>query len=262
MSSQNYEMQKKICSAAKSVFLKKGYAGTKMMDIADKAGISPATIYKYYSGKKTLFNALNIPEAKDIHPQQDKKREEILHVALILFGENGFEGTSMDLIAQKAGYSKASLYQYFENKGDLFSAVMKETSFHFDIKKFENEFHGLDLYSTIKKIGLAYFTMFNSPERIAFVRTIIRDSNKNPEIGDIYHKQGIGYVADYIAHILEKYTDQLKDYNMQLAAKTYVGSLFAFVIQYKVVVGVERNFRDEEIVEASTKIFLDGIRRH
>lgn len=259
MSKISLEVKNKICDAARSVFLEKGYMETKMTDIASKANVSPATIYNYFSGKKSLFAELDIPEAENIHPIYNIKRTEIINVALILFGEYGFEGTTMDLIAQQAGYSKASLYQYFDNKEDLFSAVMMETSFHFDVKRFDKELSGLDLEMTIKRIGLAYIKMFNSPERIAFVRTIIRDSNKHPEIGDIYHKQGIGYVANFIVKCLEKYKADLKDFNMQLAAKTYVGSLFAFVIQYKVVVGVERNYSDDDIVDISTKIFLSGI---
>ncbi len=249
----------RICEAAKAIFLEKGYAGAKIADIAEVANVSPATIYKYYAGKKALFEDLNIPEARNINLQYDQKRSEIIQIALILFGENGYDGTSMELIAQKAGYSKAALYQYFENKNELFSAAMKETPFHFDIKKLDRESSGLDLEATIKKIGLAYVKMFNDPKRIAFVRTIIRDSNKNPEIGDIYHREGIGYVAQYIADSLEKHQAQLKDFNMHLAAKTYVASLFAFVIQYKLVVGVERNFTDDEIVDISTKIFLEGV---
>ncbi len=251
--------KKRICEAAKVVFLEKGYAGAKMTEIAEVANVSPATIYKYYEGKKALFEDLDIPEALDINPHHEQKRSDIIQVALILFGEHGFDGTSMEMIAQQAGYSKAALYQYFKNKNELFSAAMKETPFHFDVKKLDRESSGLDLEATIKKIGLAYVKMFNHPERIAFVRSFIRDSHKNPAINDIYHKEGVGYVARYIVRCLEKHQAQLKNYNMQLAAKTYVSSLFAFVLQYKLVVGIERKFTDEEIVDMTTKIFLEGV---
>ncbi len=259
MDVHNSEVQQRIMDAAKKIFLEKGYSGTRMSDIAKEVNIAPATIYNYYTGKKALFAALDIPEAKGLHPQFVKNRNAIIQEALILFGEKGFDGTSMELIAQKSGYSKGNLYQYFESKEDLFSAVMKETSFHFDMRNIEKKFAGADLETLIYKMGLAYIKMFNSPERIAFVRTIIRDSNKNPEVGNIYHKEGIGYVANFIADFLARKKSDLNPLNLQLAAKTYVGSLFSFVIQYKVVVGVDRNFSDEEIVNTSTKIFLNGI---
>ncbi|NBJ95564.1 TetR/AcrR family transcriptional regulator [Parablautia muri] len=46
-------------------------------------------------------------------------RENIVSVASALFMEKGIAATSMDDIAKAAGYSKATLYVYFENKEDL-----------------------------------------------------------------------------------------------------------------------------------------------
>ena len=102
--------------------------------------------------------------------------------------------------------------------------------------------------------------MFDTPERTAFTRTIIRDSKRHPEISNIYHKNGIGYVARCVETVLKQYAANLReDVDTYLAAKTYVGSLFGFAIQYKIVVGVEPSYEDEEIVDTLTKIFLHGI---
>lgn len=249
-----------IIDAARKVFLEKGYKETKITDIAKTAGVSPATIYIYFSGKKDLFDSLEIPEVKDLHPELDNKRSTILRAALLMFGEKGFDGASMDMIARQIGYSKATLYQYFENKEELFSAVMKETPFHFNFTTIKPEIDSSDLKSAIEKIGIAYMSIFDTPERIAFTRTIIRDSNKHPEISNMYHKNGIGYVAQCVADYLEKFKEQLRpDIDLYLAAKTYVGSLFAFAVQYKIIIGVDRQYTDEEIVKISSDIFLRGI---
>ncbi len=166
----------------------------------------------------------------------------------------------MDMIARKMGYSKAALYQYFENKEDLFSAVMKETPFHFNFIQIKPKMDNFNLWEVIHEIGMSYMDLFNTQERIAFTRTIIRDSNKHPEISDMYHKYGIGYVAQCVADYLEKFKDQLRpDVDLYLAAKTYVGSLFAFAVQYKVIIGVNQKYTDKEIVDLSTDIFVRGI---
>lgn len=82
----------------------------------------------------------------------------------------------------------------------------------------------------------------------------------HPEISDMYHKYGIGYVAQCVADYLEKFKDQLRpDVDLYLAAKTYVGSLFAFAVQYKVIIGVNQKYTDKEIVDLSTDIFVRGI---
>ena len=46
-------------------------------------------------------------------------RESIVSAASVLFMEKGVAATSMDDIAKAAGYSKATLYVYFENKEEI-----------------------------------------------------------------------------------------------------------------------------------------------
>ena len=254
------DAKEKILKTAKRIFQKEGYKGTTINSIAKEAGISPSTIYLYFKGKKDLFQALSISEDEAMRDVHNANRASILQTALILFGEHGYDGVSMDMIARESGYSKATLYQYFKDKEDLYSAVMQETPFHFNFLSIQPEMGGCDLEADIRKIGLAYLAMFDTPERTAFTRTIIRDSKRHPEISNIYHKNGIGYVARCVETVLKQYAANLReDVDTYLAAKTYVGSLFGFAIQYKIVVGVEPSYEDEEIVDTLTKIFLHGI---
>lgn len=53
-------------------------------------------------------------------------RGEILQAAEKLFAEIGYHNTSMDMIAEKAEFSKGSLYNYFENKEYLFFCMLDE----------------------------------------------------------------------------------------------------------------------------------------
>lgn len=56
---------------------------------------------------------------------RDAKRLKILEAATARFAESGYEATSMDDLAAAAGVSKGSLYDYFQNKEDLFYAVFE-----------------------------------------------------------------------------------------------------------------------------------------
>ena len=51
-------------------------------------------------------------------------RENIVSAASTLFMEKGIAATSMDDIAKAAGYSKATLYVYFENKEEIVSILV------------------------------------------------------------------------------------------------------------------------------------------
>lgn len=54
-------------------------------------------------------------------------RENIASVASKLFAEKGISSTSMDDIAKAAGYSKATLYVYFENKKEIISILVLDS---------------------------------------------------------------------------------------------------------------------------------------
>ena len=50
--------ENKILEAAKKVFIQKGWAGTRMHEIADKARINKALLHYYFRTKEKLFNAV------------------------------------------------------------------------------------------------------------------------------------------------------------------------------------------------------------
>lgn len=49
----------------------------------------------------------------------------ILIIARKLFSEKGFDGCSVDLIAEKAKVNKASIYYYFKSKASLYEEVLE-----------------------------------------------------------------------------------------------------------------------------------------
>jgi len=71
---------------------------------------------------------MNAPDKK---PQprwarrKDARPEEIIAAALDLFVERGYASTRLEDVAARAGVSKGTLYLYFENKEDLFKAVVR-----------------------------------------------------------------------------------------------------------------------------------------
>jgi AcrR family transcriptional regulator len=47
-----------ILAAAKSIFIKDGYAAAKISDIAAEAGVAPGTLYLYFESKESLAGAI------------------------------------------------------------------------------------------------------------------------------------------------------------------------------------------------------------
>ncbi len=57
--------------------------------------------------------------------KSEEKRQAILEIAKDSFTKQGFEQTSMSHIAKMLGGSKATLYNYFSSKEEIFTAVME-----------------------------------------------------------------------------------------------------------------------------------------
>ena len=54
------------------------------------------------------------------------RQDRILSSALDVFKANGLDGATMDSIAEKAGFGKATLYYYFSSKEEVFLGIMEE----------------------------------------------------------------------------------------------------------------------------------------
>jgi len=61
-----------ILEAAKEVFQKKGMDGSRMQEIADKAGINKSMLHYYYRSKKLLFEAVFTSAFSLVAPQINK----------------------------------------------------------------------------------------------------------------------------------------------------------------------------------------------
>ncbi len=62
----------KILDAAKDVFYHRGFAGARMQEIADKAGINKAMLHYYYRNKEKLFEAVFIDAINSFIPDVKK----------------------------------------------------------------------------------------------------------------------------------------------------------------------------------------------
>lgn len=57
---------------------------------------------------------------------KDKRIKDIIYAAVDEFLESGFEGTSMESIARRAGISKGGLYHHFKSKDEIFLLANRE----------------------------------------------------------------------------------------------------------------------------------------
>ncbi|GAA5063727.1 TetR/AcrR family transcriptional regulator [Nocardia callitridis] len=62
----------------------------------------------------------------DSSPNYQAKRQELLRTAADVFREKGFEGATLNDIAERFGTDRASIYYYFASKKELFQALFHD----------------------------------------------------------------------------------------------------------------------------------------
>src|SRR5208337_1116864 len=129
----------------------------------------------------------------------EEKRAAIVKAARRAFLESGYAETSMDKIADAAKVSIKTVYRHFENKDDLFFAVMQaacRTSVQADAGTGSN---GDELPPWlmqppsvgIQAAGEAYLKSVLEDDQIALFRVLTRDAHKFPELGRRYQGEVI-----------------------------------------------------------------------
>jgi len=77
-----------------------------------------------------MDNVRTIPtrtQASTVRKPREERWSEILQVATELFYQKGYEGTSLQEIAERLGIMKGSLYYYIRSKEDILFVVLNET---------------------------------------------------------------------------------------------------------------------------------------
>src|SRR6476646_1489226 len=66
------------------------------------------------------------PKRETRAEKQARTRAELLATAATVFARRGYNGASVEEIAEEAGYSHGAVYSNFDGKADLFLAVLEE----------------------------------------------------------------------------------------------------------------------------------------
>jgi AcrR family transcriptional regulator len=95
--------------------------------------------------------------------KQEHTREALLKAASKLFCRRGLEGTSVDEIAEAAGYTKGAFYANFKSKEELF-LVMLDEKFSHELERIDHDLAGTDDPDQEARTAAAAFIHFASDE--------------------------------------------------------------------------------------------------
>ena len=173
------------------------------------------------------------PSKANTRKPQEERWSEIIEAATEIFWEKGYDGTSLQDIADRVGILKGSLYYYINSKTDLRAHLLEEA-----------HHHGIEMISEIANsetdpltrlykmfIGHVYHVCKNMARTAVFLREIRRLSDEEKaEIG----VDDRAYALLFQEHIKDAQSQGLlrPDIDPRLAGHCALGSLNAIYTWY------------------------------
>lgn len=187
-------------------------------------------------------------------------KERILEIALELFSQSGYLGTSMSDIANRLGITKGALYKHYSGKQEILDSIVErmnkmdyERAEEYEMPESEPDgFAEAYQHTSIEKIRTYSMAQFDHWTKDTFSsnfrKMLTLEQYRDPKLMQLYHDYIATGPTEYMAAIFRKLTDSDED-AMQLALEFY-GPMF---LLYSVYDGAD----DKESVTAMLKTHID-----
>lgn len=138
--------------------------------------------------------------------RKDARPQELLAAALELFVDRGFAATRLEDVARAAGVSKGTLYLYFDNKQELFKAVVRETIVQTIGQAESDAAAARDTPSDelLRQMLRRWWTQVGATKAAGLTKLMMAESGNFPELAAFYNEEVIERGSALLTRILER----------------------------------------------------------
>jgi AcrR family transcriptional regulator len=186
-------------------------------------------------------------------------RDKILEASLKLFSQKGFLGATTREIAREAGVAEVTLFRHFPSKEALFEEVIRRYSFLPALKGILPGLERAGYEEAILEIARRFLERLE--ERKDLIRIMLAERHHYPsQVKGIvrgFLGEMIRMLADYFRQLQAR--GILRDFDPDVGAKAFLGSLFAYVNFLGFFLGTSgRGGHDDRFAEEFVKLFIEG----
>jgi TetR/AcrR family transcriptional regulator, mexJK operon transcriptional repressor len=194
-----------------------------------------------------------------------KRDARLLDVATKLFMERGFDGTSIDAVAETAGVSKPTVYARYRDKRDLFAAVLRATIQRWlaplSAAAEAAKVNPKNIETTLHDLSRHVLAHASTSEVVMLRRTLAAQAVQFPELAKFAHEEGWLRGVRAVAILLQQFADrgQIKIDDPAIAADLFLSLVLGKSerLDHGIATGPKLQ---EQRREAAVKLFLNGVR--
>jgi len=195
----------------------------------------------------------------------EERRQQILEVAMKLFSERGFRGTTTKEIAHAAGVSEAMVFRHFATKEELYAAILDHKACSGD--KFEPAEMAAD--GIKRKDDRAVFESLalgalkhheNDPE---FQRLLLHSALEKHELAQMFFDEFVRRVYDFLGNYIRERQREgvLIEIDPAIVVRAFIGMVMHHSLNNNLWDPKRRllNISNESAAKYFTDILLHGI---
>jgi AcrR family transcriptional regulator len=204
-----------------------------------------------------------VPSRSPERPKRRLTRAEteprILDAARELFLERGYERTSMEDIAKRAGVGRQTVFNRFADKETLFTATLEGVFRTVGADPTRRRQARSDAEAALGRVGREILASFASPASIALARTVVAEGSTFPEIIREFDKNIFSRAVDHVATFLRTLRNGPRTMpEARIVAKQYIGMIGIDPI-FRPVLGMAQPMGDSrraEIADLCAKVIV------
>jgi AcrR family transcriptional regulator len=188
------------------------------------------------------------------------KRKQILDGAKIVFMKLGFDAASMNDVTREAGVSKGTLYVYFANKEELFTAMIESERAAFVAALRTALAEHDDVEEALYDFGLSFISHVTDEKVITAMRTVLGVRERMPVLCQRFFN-GPENLRTVLHDYLKSYTEagKLEIDDLDLAAGQFLdlasGSFFKFRL-FGSMPNAPSRAEMERVINGAIRVFM------
>jgi TetR/AcrR family transcriptional repressor of mexJK operon len=193
-----------------------------------------------------------------------ERDERLLEIAAQMFMEHGFDGTSMERLAEAAMIGKATLYARYADKSALFADVLRRRillTYGPLEAEIEKDLKGKSLEAALLTIARRLLDLTLSPSSLALSRILAAQGARFPELGKLAVREGLYRQIQIVEKILMSFSGKhryMTD-DLSLAADLFLSIVLGRISRIALLgVQMEAGTLDRRVREA-VRIFMRGL---
>lgn len=192
------------------------------------------------------------------------RRRQLIKVAIRLFSQKGFSGTTTKEIAMAAGVTEAIIFRHFATKDDLYAAILDSKAQQINCEEWLDELGG---YAE-RRDDEGLFRLLSSRilehhrKDVDFLRLMLYSALEGHNLAQQFREKQFKLIHDFLQDYIatRQREGAFRRVNAIAAVRAFLGmslhhSLVKSLLDFKIV-----QISDDEAVETFTRLFLDGLR--